>query len=97
MRGRFASARLDARRADDLAPFLGFVDDELAELDGSHRHWNVAQGGKLRLHLGIGKACVNFFVEFVDDVGRRALWRTHAVPSADIVAWDRLTYGRNIR
>ena len=39
---------------DDLAPLLGFVRDELAEIGGRERKRRDAQVGKLRPELGIG-------------------------------------------
>src|SRR5262245_62625233 len=45
--------RLDARELHHLAPFLGFVDDELAELTGTHRQRLAAELGDAHLHLGI--------------------------------------------
>jgi hypothetical protein len=39
---------LDAGRPDHLAPFLGFIGDELTEVGGIHWHWNAAQVGKPR-------------------------------------------------
>jgi hypothetical protein len=35
-------------RTDDFGPFLGFIADELAELDRRHRHWCTSQFGKAR-------------------------------------------------
>ena len=53
------SLRLDVRRLDHLAPLLGFVGDELAEV--GRRVIDIgssAQVGKPRLHLGIGEAAL---------------------------------------
>jgi hypothetical protein len=48
------SLRLEAREPYYLAPLLGFVRDELAEVDGRERKRRDAQNGKLRPELGIG-------------------------------------------
>jgi hypothetical protein len=49
------SVRLDVREFDHFAPFLGFVDDEFAEVGGRAWKCGDAQLGKTRLHLGIGE------------------------------------------
>jgi hypothetical protein len=38
-----ASVCLDVEGPDDIAPFLGFVGDELAELGGREREWRVTE------------------------------------------------------
>ena len=48
------SLRLEAREPYHLTPLLGFVRDELAEIDGRERKRRDAQKGKLRPELGIG-------------------------------------------
>ena len=70
---RCASLRLDVGRPDHLAPLLGFVGDELAEVGGRKREHVATQFGKPRLHLGIGEAGVDFPVELFDDLGGRVL------------------------
>src|SRR4029077_1297620 len=84
------SPGVDVDRPDHFAPLLGFVGDELAEVGRGQRKHSAAQVGDPSLHLGIGKARVDLLVELVDDLGGRALWRTHAVPRAHFIAWDRL-------
>ena len=49
MSGGRRSLRLDVGRSDHLAPLLGFVGDELAEVSGRARKHRVAQ---------IGDACL---------------------------------------
>ena len=64
MFARFAgSFRLDVRDPDHLAPLLGFVGDELSEVGGRARKHRATEVGKPRLHLGIGKGCVDLLVE----------------------------------
>src|SRR6266545_8160371 len=66
------SVRLDACELHHLCPFLGFLGDELAELDRRHWHSFASQIGKARFHLGIGETGIDFLVEPGDDVDRRA-------------------------
>ena len=56
---------LDASELHHLAPLLGFVGDELAEVGAREREHVATQVGKARLDLGIGKASVDLLVEFV--------------------------------
>src|SRR5262249_34850421 len=61
------SLPLDANGLHHLAPLLGFIGDELTEVDRRARKGRSAQIGKPRLDLGIGKARIYLFVErFVD-------------------------------
>src|SRR6516165_11707515 len=46
---------LDVGRPDHLAPFFGFVSNELAEVDGRHGHWIATQVGEPLLDLGFGE------------------------------------------
>jgi hypothetical protein len=50
-------------RLDHLAPLLGLIGDELAELSGRQRHWNALQVGKSRHQLGIPEALADEVVE----------------------------------
>ena len=77
-RPKFGLLRLDVGRPDDLAPFLGFIGDELAEVGGRERERDAAQVGEPRFDLGIGKRCVDFLVELIDDFGWRVLGRAEA-------------------
>src|SRR5262245_43119071 len=91
------SVRLDARELDHLRPLLGFVGDQLSKVGGRARQRRTTHVGKARLHLGIGKGCVDLVVELVNDLGGGALGRADAVPSTDLVALDKLAYGRKVR
>src|SRR5262249_36611414 len=53
------SPRLDAGRPDPLAPLLGFLGNELAEVGGRAGKHGAAQFNKPRLQLGIGKGGVD--------------------------------------
>src|SRR5262249_41560444 len=80
------SLRLDPRELDDLAPFLGFVGDELAEVGRGARKQRAAQVREARLDLGIGEADVNLLVELLDDLGGRVLGPAHAEPPTCLIA-----------
>src|SRR3974390_1625888 len=94
---RLLLLRLDVGCPDHLGPLFGILGDHLAELVGHHRHWSATHVLEPRLDLRIGKARVDLFIEFVDDVGRRAFWRAHAEPQVHLVAWEKLAYGRDVR
>src|SRR5262245_10052533 len=48
------SLRLDASELDHLAPLLGFVDDQFAELGRRSRQRRAAEIDEARPHLGVG-------------------------------------------
>jgi|307.fasta_scaffold21668_2 hypothetical protein len=64
-RSQLALLHLDVGRPDHLAPLLGIVGDEFAEVGGRARERLAPQVGKPRLHLGIGEARVDLRVELV--------------------------------
>ena len=67
--------RLDMGRPDHLAPFLGFVSNQLPKIGwraGEHR---AAKVGKPRLEFGIGESRVDTLVELLDYLGGRLLGR----------------------
>src|SRR6516162_6897595 len=68
-----ASVRLDACEPHHLAPLLGFVGDQLAEVSGRTRKHRAAEVSKPRFHVEIGEAGVDLLVELVDDLGRCGL------------------------
>jgi hypothetical protein len=57
------SLRLDVGCPDDLGPFVGFIDNELAEIGGRDHQGYGDQVGKPRFDLGIGKGVVESRVE----------------------------------
>src|SRR3954470_1414746 len=65
------SVRLDVRRPDHLAPLLGFIGNELAEIGGRERKYGAANLGTPRIHLGIGEQGVDLLVELGRDLGGR--------------------------
>src|SRR3954468_11696280 len=76
------SLRLDVGCPDDLAPFLGFVGDELSEIGGRAAKHGAAQIGEPRLDLGVRESRVDLFVELVNDFSGRVPGRADAVPGA---------------
>jgi hypothetical protein len=62
--------RLDVGSADHLAPLLGFIGDELSEVDRAHRHRHMAYLSHPRLDLGVDEAGVDLTIERLDDLGR---------------------------
>src|SRR5262249_18458592 len=84
------SYRWDVRGSDDVAPLLGFVGDELAELGWCERGRRAAELGDPRVQFGIGETRINLLVDFVDDVGRRAVWGAYPIPRTHLITWDKL-------
>src|SRR5262245_44332897 len=75
-----ASFRLDIGGLYYLAPFLGFVGDQLAELGRRSRQRRAAEVGETGLHLRVVESRVDLLVELVDDLGRRGPRYAEAVP-----------------
>src|SRR5499433_3737860 len=92
-----ASVRLDACELHHLAPLLGFLGDQLAEVSGRTRKHRAAEVSEPRFHVGIGEASVDLLAELVDDLGRRGLRCADAVPIARLVARHELSHGRDVR
>ncbi len=82
---------------DHLAPFLGFVGDQFAELGGRHRHRDAAEIGDAFLDLGVGEAGGDLAVELGDDIGRRVLRRADALPGEGLIAGHEIGHRRQIR
>src|SRR6516165_2866735 len=95
--GTAASVGPDFGRPDDLAPLLGFLGDQLAEVGGRARKHRAAEIGKPRLHLGIGEGRIDLFVELVDNLGRRVFRRADAGPEARLVARHEFGNRRDVR
>src|SRR5215475_15735601 len=80
------SIRFDVGIADHLAPLLGVIDNELAELGGRGCIELQAQIDEPRLELGAGKRLVHQLVEDGDDLRRRVRRRADPLPAARLVA-----------
>src|SRR6476659_3481825 len=91
--GRTGSLRLEARELDHLAPFLGFVCDELSEVCGRARQQRAAQIGKPRLDLGIVETGISLLVELVDDLDGCVPWHTQAGPETRLIAGHKIGHG----
>src|SRR5215468_10671145 len=92
------SFRLDVCCPDYyLAPFLGFVGDELAKVGGRARKRRAAEIGEPRLHRGIGESHIDLLVECVDDLGGRVPGCAEAAPRARLKAWQELAHGWEVR
>src|SRR5262245_36070023 len=89
--------RLDVRRPDHLAPLLGFLSDQLAEVSRRTRKHRAAEIGEPRLHRGIGKGGIDLFVELVDDLCGRVPGCAEAAPRARLKAWQELAHGWEVR
>src|SRR5215472_9762803 len=81
-----SSLRLDVGGPDHLAPFLGFLGDQLAELDRRSRQRRAAEVSETGLHLRVVESRVDLLVELVDDLGRCGLRCAEAVPNTSLVA-----------
>src|SRR5262249_48628915 len=99
---------LDVGRSDDLAPFLGFLGEELAEIRGRHRQRHSAEVGQPGLYPWFRKGRVDFSVEPIDDFRRTVLGAAEADHKGRFVArqkfadgwevWQRFgTHGRGHR
>src|SRR5258708_8875106 len=88
---------LDAGRADYLCPFLGIVDDELAEIGGRACKRLRAQIVEPGLEFGVGQPGIDRTAELVDDLCRRAHWRANSLPADALVAGHELADGRKVR
>src|SRR5262249_46945305 len=91
------SLRLDARELHNLAPLLGFVGNELAEIGRRAWEYRAAKVGKPRNHLGIGESHVNFLVQFFYDVRWRVPGGTDAERRARLIARNKIAYGWHMR
>src|SRR5215813_11763885 len=75
------SVRLGAGELDDLGPFLGFLDEQLAETSGGRGKHHGAQFRKSCFDPGIGEARIDLSIELVDDFRRRFAWGAYTDPN----------------
>src|SRR5262249_18151287 len=90
-RSEFGSLWLDARELHHLAPLLGFVGDEFAEVGGRACKHSAPEVDKPCPNLGVGEAGVDLLIELVDDLDRRPGGCSDPEPSARLVAWHEIT------
>src|SRR5262245_24976485 len=81
---------LDVGRHNYLAPFLGFVGDEFAEISGRACKHRAAQIGKPCFEFWICNADIDFLVQPFDELYGRALRSTNAVPCTYLVVRHRV-------
>src|SRR6516164_5215255 len=90
-----ASIRLSPCEPHHLAPLLGFLGDERAEVRGRTRKHRAAEVSEPRFYVGIGEASVDLLAELRNDLSRRILGCAEAIPIARLVARHELTHGRD--
>src|ERR1051326_6709447 len=95
--GRASLFRLYICRPDYLAPLLGFVADELAEIGWRAGKYRAAECGNLRFDIRIGESFIDRSVQRVHDLDQRALGCAEAEPGAGLIAWQEFAYGRDVR
>src|SRR6266849_6082984 len=93
---RSSLLRLDVGRPDHFAPFLGILDDVLAEFGGRACKRRKPQVGKARFHPLIGESSVNRLVERFDDLGGSVPGRADADEATCLVAEHKFTQGGDI-
>ena len=91
------SLRLDVGRHNHLAPFLGLVGDEFAEISGRACKYRAAQIGKPCLEFWFCNADIDFLVQSFDELYGRALRSTNAEPCTCLVVRQRVAQNRNVR
>src|SRR5262249_2623439 len=90
------SLRLDVGRADHVAPFRGFGCEVLSEIGRRPGEWNRTKVQKPSLELGIGEARVDFGIELLDYPARCAFGRANAIPSARLIARQKIANNRDV-
>ena len=88
--------RLDVGRSDDLAPFLGFLGEELAEIRGRHRQRHRAEVGQPDLYPWFRKGRVDFSVEPIDDFCRNVLGAAESDHKGRFVARQEIANDRQL-
>src|SRR6516165_10725334 len=95
--GTAVSVRFDAHELHHLAPFLGFVGDELSKIGGRADKWCAAEVSQPRPDFGIAETRVDCLVELVNNLRWCVLGRTDAEPGARLVARHKFAHGRDVR
>src|SRR5262249_58394537 len=91
-----ASLRLDVGCPDHVAPLVGFIGEQLAEVGGRARKYSTSQVSESRLHLRVGEGGVDFRVEPIDDFGGCVFGRANPIPANRLVARDEIPDGRDV-
>src|SRR6516225_7300187 len=92
-----SSLRLDVGGPDHLAPFLGFLGDQLAELDRRSRQRRAAEVGETGLHLRVVEGRIDLLVELVDDLGGCVPGNANAIPRRGLVARQEFSHSWDAR
>src|SRR5271157_6416067 len=90
------SLRFDVGRPDHLAPFFGFVRDELTEVGRRSRERRATQVAKASPHLGISKSGVDLPVKLVDGLGWRPRRYAQTCPEACLKTGQEIADWRNV-
>src|SRR5262245_12006711 len=88
--------RLDVGRPNHLAPLLGFVGDELAEVGRRANKHRAAEVSKPRLQPRIGNTGVNLLVKLLDNVGWRASRCANTSECTRLKTWHGIADGWNV-
>src|SRR5262249_40484162 len=80
-----------------LAPFLGVVGDELAEVGRRAGEHLSAQVGNTSLQLGIGEPRIDLLIKLSEDLGRPFFGRTKANPLARLETAHEIAHSGDIR
>ena len=70
---------------------------QLAERGGRSWQRHVSEIGETGLQLGIGKPCVDRFVEHLNYLGRGVAGRADPIERGGLIARERLGHGRHVR
>src|SRR5262245_27812324 len=89
--------RLDVGRADDLAPLVDVLGNEIAEVGGRTRKGYRSKFGKPVLDLGVGDHRIYFTMKLFEDSSLRVPGCDDAVPAIRLVAGHEVANSRDVR
>src|SRR5438128_1698530 len=89
--------KLDVRRADHLAPFLGRADDKLIKLGWRARKHGGGEVTDPRPDLGIGEPRIDLLVELIDHLDGRAPGSSNPNPGAGLETRLEIAERRDVR